>query len=46
MSVDDICNLGVSRVAADDSVLLMWVTDPYLLDALRLWNLGTSLIKR
>ena len=35
MSVDDICNIDVNRVADDNSVLLMWVTDPYLLDAFK-----------
>ena len=35
MSIDDICNLDISRVAADDCVLLMWVTDPCLLDAFK-----------
>ena len=35
MSVDDICNIDVNRIADDNSVLLMWVTDPYLLDAFK-----------
>ena len=41
MSVDDICNIDVNRIADDNSVLLMWVTDPYLLDAFKVmesWN--------
>jgi N6-adenosine-specific RNA methylase IME4 len=35
MSVDDICALPVSRVAADDSCLFLWVTNGYLFDAKR-----------
>ena len=30
MSLKDICNLPISKIANDDSVLLMWVVDPLL----------------
>jgi len=30
MSLQDICNLPVNKIANDDSVLLMWVVDPLL----------------
>ena len=41
MDLDSICRLPVSRVADDNSVLLMWVTDPYLQQAfnvMRSWD--------
>jgi len=38
MSLDDICNLPVSTVADTDCVLLMWVTDPCLLDAFKVMD--------
>ena len=28
MSLQDICNLPVNKIANDNSVLLMWVVDP------------------
>jgi len=34
MSQVDLCNLGVSSIAADDSVLLLWSTLPLLKEAL------------
>jgi len=30
MSLQDICNLPVNKISKDNSVLLMWVTDPLL----------------
>ena len=41
MDLDSICRLPVSSVADDNSVLLMWVTDPYLQQAfnvMRSWD--------
>ena len=41
MDLDSICRLPVSSVADDNSVLLMWVTDPYLhqaFDVMRSWD--------
>lgn len=35
MNIDDICALPVSTVAADDSVLLLWATNPLIPEALR-----------
>lgn len=35
MTIEDICALPVSEVAEDDSVLLMWATNPLLREALR-----------
>ena len=34
MSIDDICNLPVSSISDDDCVLLIWVIDPMLPEAL------------
>lgn len=41
MTLDDIKNLPVSCISADDSVLLMWVTDPFLkkgLEVMEAWG--------
>ncbi len=35
MSVDDICALPISKLAANDSVLFLWATFPQLPEALR-----------
>lgn len=35
MSIDDLCELNVKALAADDSLLFMWVTFPMLEDAFR-----------
>ena len=35
MSLDDICNMDIDSIADKDCVLLMWVTDPCLLDAFK-----------
>jgi N6-adenosine-specific RNA methylase IME4 len=35
MSVDDICNLPVSGIADDDSILFLWATPPCLPEALK-----------
>ena len=35
MSLKDICNLPVNKIANDNSVLLMWVVDPLLDKALK-----------
>ena len=45
MSLDDICNLPVSTVADRDCVLLMWVTDPCLLDAFKVLESGNFTYK-
>ena len=34
MSISDICNLPVDRISDNDCVLLMWVVDPMLPEAL------------
>lgn len=36
LSIDDLCGLPVSSVAAKDSILLLWCTWPQLLEGLRL----------
>jgi len=38
MSLKDICNLPISKIANDDSVLLMWVIDPLLDKAFEVIN--------
>ena len=38
MSLKDICNLPISKIANDDSVLLMWVVDPLLDKAFEVIN--------
>lgn len=38
MPLDDICALPVSEIAADDSVLFMWICWPLMPDALRVIN--------
>jgi len=38
MSLKDICNLPVNKIANDDSVLLMWVVDPLLDKAFEVIN--------
>lgn len=38
MTLDDICDLPVSEVAADDAVLFLWVTSPKLEEGLRVLN--------
>lgn len=35
MEVDDICSLGISAKAADDSVLFLWATSPKLVEAMK-----------
>ena len=35
MSIEDICNLPISKIAAKDSVLFLWATFPQLPEALR-----------
>lgn len=35
MTIDDICNLPIKDIAADDSVLFLWVTYPILAEAFR-----------
>jgi len=35
MSLDEICDLPVSSICADDSVLIMWSTSPKLAEAMR-----------
>lgn len=35
MSIDDICALPIAQLADDDCVLLLWATNPLLLEALR-----------
>ena len=34
MSVDDICNFSVNDISEENAVLLLWATNPNLLDAL------------
>lgn len=36
MSVDDLCRLDIDSLAADDSVLFLWATSPFLREGLRL----------
>lgn len=41
MSIDDICRLPVNDIAADNSILFMWVTDPLLkqqMDVITAWG--------
>ena len=38
MSLKDICNLPISKIANDNSVLLMWVVDPLLDKAFQVIN--------
>ena len=38
MSLQDICNLPVNKIANDNSVLLMWVVDPLLDKAFEVIN--------
>ena len=38
ISLKDICNLPISKIANDDSVLLMWVVDPLLYKAFEVIN--------
>jgi N6-adenosine-specific RNA methylase IME4 len=38
MSLQDICNLPVNKIANDNSVLLMWVVDPLLDKAFQVIN--------
>lgn len=38
MSITDICNLDVSSIALDDSVLLMWATNPLIPEAIQACN--------
>ena len=41
MSIDDICNLPLRDISADDCILFIWVTYPLLkegLDTIRSWN--------
>ena len=35
MNLQDICNLNVSQIAADNCILFMWVTMPHLEDAFK-----------
>lgn len=38
MTIEQMCHLPVDRLAAPDSVLLMWATSPFLSDALRVMS--------
>ena len=38
MSLDDICNMPVSKLAAADSILFLWTTSPKLEEGLRVLN--------
>ena len=38
MQLDDICNMDISQISTDDSVLFMWATSPKLEEALRVIN--------
>ena len=38
MSVDEICRLPVSELAADDADLYLWVTNAFLFDAPKIFN--------
>jgi len=47
MSLEDICNLPVGDLAADDCILFMWVTFPMLdsfIDVLRCWGFEYSTV--
>lgn len=38
MTIEDICNMDISEISTDDSVLFMWATSPKLEEALRVIN--------